>query len=54
MCLLLQNEDVGFPGRHSLGGLEGTLGYIWMGWKSSDGLEVMMGLVMIDISIEPF
>jgi len=40
-------------GRHSLGGSDGTFGYIWMDWRCSDGLEVMMGFVMIDISIEP-
>lgn len=28
--LLFQNEEAGYPRRHSLGGSDGTLGYIWM------------------------
>jgi hypothetical protein len=44
VCLLFQNDEVGYPGRHSLGGSDETLGYIWMDWRCSDGLEVMMEL----------
>jgi hypothetical protein len=53
VSLLFQNEDVGYPGRHSLGGSDGILGYIWMDWRCSDGIGGDDGLVAIDISIEP-
>ena len=53
VCLLFQNEEVGYPGRHSLGGFGRNP------WIHLDGLEVFRwiggydGIVMIDISIEP-
>lgn len=54
MSLLFQNEDVGYSGRHSLSGSDGNP-WVHRGWTGgvTNGLEVMMGLVMIDINGAP-